>query len=146
MAGVSPPAGWAGRDLAAALRDPKAILEDAFSEWADEKSEAWGGFAFRSVRTPRHKLIVVWRDADRAEFPPELAAPEVARPGAAEIDDRGKARGGASRTFSISPQPTGNLGGVAQPLSVPIIPAGIASGITATRAARARAEGATARA
>ncbi|HKI04204.1 MAG TPA: sulfatase-like hydrolase/transferase [Thermoanaerobaculia bacterium] len=74
MAGVQPPAIWAGRDLAAALRkEPGAILEDAFSEWADEKSEAWGGFAFRSVRTPRHKLIV-WRDAAKPDELYDLAA------------------------------------------------------------------------
>ncbi len=60
LAGLRPPAAWAGRDLLAALRrGPDHGLEDAFTEWADEASERWG--AYRLVRTPRHKLIV-WKD------------------------------------------------------------------------------------
>jgi arylsulfatase A-like enzyme len=59
LAGIHPPATWAGRDLLAALRrDPKNGLEDAFTEWADD-GERWG--AYRLVRTVRHKLIV-WKD------------------------------------------------------------------------------------
>lgn len=59
LAGIQPPAAWAGRDLLAALHDPKSGLEDAFTEWADEKDDRWG--AYRLVRTIRHKLIV-WKD------------------------------------------------------------------------------------
>ncbi|MFP5288699.1 MAG: sulfatase, partial [Thermoanaerobaculia bacterium] len=60
LAGIRPPAAWPGRDLLGALRrDPKAGLEEAFSEWADEKNQRFG--AYRLVRTPRHKLIL-WKD------------------------------------------------------------------------------------
>ena len=60
LAGLQPPATWAGRDLLAAIRrDPKNGLEDAFTEWADEEDERWS--AYRLVRTVRHKLIV-WKD------------------------------------------------------------------------------------
>lgn len=69
LAGLRAPDTWPGRDLVAAVRrDRHAGLEDAFSEWADEKSERWGREAFRLVRTPRHKLIV-WKDPARR---PEL--------------------------------------------------------------------------
>ncbi|HSN85998.1 MAG TPA: sulfatase-like hydrolase/transferase [Thermoanaerobaculia bacterium] len=74
LAGINPPDAWPGRDLVAALRrDRNTGLEDAFSEWADERSERWGKEAFRMVRTPRHKLIV-WKDPARHAELYDLAA------------------------------------------------------------------------
>ena len=55
LAGLQPPATWAGRDLLKANNS----LEDAFTEWADEEDDRWS--AYRLVRTVRHKLIV-WKD------------------------------------------------------------------------------------
>lgn len=72
LAGVPPPAAWAGRDLLAALgRAPGGGFTDAFSEWADEEDERWR--AYRVVRTPRHKLIV-WKDPSQGAELYNLAA------------------------------------------------------------------------
>jgi len=72
LAGVEPPASWPGRDFLAALRKaPGAPLEDAFLEWADESG---GRFQpFRSVRTPRHKLIV-WKEPGKPDELYDLTA------------------------------------------------------------------------
>lgn len=52
LAGIHPPATWAGRDLLAALRrDPKNGLEDACTEWADD-GERWGAEDQRPARSP----------------------------------------------------------------------------------------------
>jgi arylsulfatase A-like enzyme len=64
LAGLPVPATWPGRDLTAALAG-KIQIGEAFSEWSDEKSEKFGRLAFRSVRTPTHKLIV-WKDPARS--------------------------------------------------------------------------------
>jgi len=62
FAGVKAPARWHGRNLLPLLRDPAATgFEDAFSEWADDRSQPFGHLAHRLVRTPTHKLIV-WAD------------------------------------------------------------------------------------
>ena len=71
LAGLEPPAAWPGRSLLPALRSREAQgFDDAFSEWADEKSQRFGHLAHRLVRTRDHKLIV-WKDPDR---PNELYA------------------------------------------------------------------------
>jgi arylsulfatase A-like enzyme len=63
LAGVRAPDGWTGRDLTAALTG-KIELREAFAEWSDEESDAFGKLAFRAVRTPTHKLIL-WKDPSR---------------------------------------------------------------------------------
>lgn len=65
LAGVEPPAAWPGRDLQAAIAG-KLRIGEAVSEWADEKSEKFGGLAYRVVRTPSHKLIV-WKDRTKRD-------------------------------------------------------------------------------
>ncbi len=65
LAGVQAPKLWPGRDLTAALAGRTEIRE-AFSEWSDEESPAFGKVAFRAVRTPTHKLIL-WKDPARGE-------------------------------------------------------------------------------
>lgn len=71
LAGIEPPAAWPGRDLLAARRDPENGLEDAFTEWADEKGDRWP--PYRLVRTPSHKLIV-WKDPAKPVELYDLAA------------------------------------------------------------------------
>jgi arylsulfatase A-like enzyme len=63
LGGVQIPDSWLGRDLTAALAG-KTELREAFSEWSDEESPAFGKLAFRAVRTPAHKLIL-WKDPAR---------------------------------------------------------------------------------
>ena len=65
LAGVPVPDSWPGRDLQAALAG-KVKIGEAFSEWSDEKSEKFGGLAYRVVRTPTHKLIV-WKDRSKRD-------------------------------------------------------------------------------
>jgi arylsulfatase A-like enzyme len=65
LAGVPAPASWPGRDLTAALAG-KVEIGEAFSEWSDEKSDKFGALAFRSIRTPKSKLIV-WKDPARKD-------------------------------------------------------------------------------
>ncbi|HJX28776.1 MAG TPA: sulfatase-like hydrolase/transferase [Thermoanaerobaculia bacterium] len=65
LAGLRAPDSWPGRDLTAALAG-KTNVREAFAEWSDEKSAAFGGLAYRAVRTPTHKLIV-WKDPARGE-------------------------------------------------------------------------------
>lgn len=65
LAGLPVPDSWPGRNLLDALAG-KTEVREAFSEWADEKSERFGGLAYRVVRTPAHKLIV-WKDPARGE-------------------------------------------------------------------------------
>ncbi|HEX3130353.1 MAG TPA: sulfatase-like hydrolase/transferase [Thermoanaerobaculia bacterium] len=65
LAGVQIPDSWLGRDLTAALAG-KTELREAFAEWSDEESDAFGKLAFRAVRTPTHKLIL-WKDPVRGE-------------------------------------------------------------------------------
>jgi arylsulfatase A-like enzyme len=89
LAGLQAPDSWPGRDLLAALAGTSEIAE-AFAEWSDEKSERFGGLAFRAVRTPTHKLIV-WKDPARGEELYDLAADPaeahnlIAEPAAQEI-------------------------------------------------------------
>jgi arylsulfatase A-like enzyme len=72
LAGLPVPDSWPGRDLQAALAG-KLEIREAFAEWSDEKSEKFGGLAFRAVRTPTHKLIV-WKDPARTDELYDLAA------------------------------------------------------------------------
>jgi choline-sulfatase len=65
LAGVPVPDSWPGRDLQAALAG-KVRIDEAFAEWSDEKSEKFGGLAYRVVRTPTHKLIV-WKDRSKRD-------------------------------------------------------------------------------
>lgn len=81
FAGLRPPASWPGRNLLPALRhEPGApLIEDAFSEWADDQGEKFGKLAYRLVRTPRAKLIV-WAEAGKKDELYDLAAdPEEER-------------------------------------------------------------------
>lgn len=65
LAGVEPPPSWPGRNLLPALRSREVPgFDDAFCEWADDRSERFGHLAHRLVRTRRHKLIV-WKDPTR---------------------------------------------------------------------------------
>lgn len=72
LAGVPVPDSWPGRDLKAALAG-KLDVREAFAEWSDEKSDAFGKLAYRAVRTPTHKLIV-WKDPARTSELYDLAA------------------------------------------------------------------------
>jgi arylsulfatase A-like enzyme len=72
LAGIPAPDSWPGRDLLGALAG-KLEVREAFAEWSDEKSERFGGLAYRVVRTPTHKLIV-WKDPARGEELYDLAA------------------------------------------------------------------------
>jgi arylsulfatase A-like enzyme len=72
LAGLPVPESWPGRDLLAAL-DGKLEVREAFTEWSDEKSEKFGGLAYRVVRTPTHKLIV-WKDPARGTELYDLSA------------------------------------------------------------------------
>jgi arylsulfatase A-like enzyme len=63
LAGLRPPDTWPGRDLTAALAG-KLDIGEAYAEWSDEESPAFGALAFRAVRTPKHKLIL-WKDPAR---------------------------------------------------------------------------------
>lgn len=89
LAGLRAPDNWPGRDLTAALAG-KVEIDEAFAEWSDEKSEAFGGLAYRAVRTPTHKLIV-WKDPARGEELYDLAADPaeqrnlIAEPAAQEV-------------------------------------------------------------
>jgi arylsulfatase A-like enzyme len=65
LAGVPVPDSWPGHDLQAALAG-KVKIDEAFAEWSDEKSEKFGGLAYRVVRTPTHKLIV-WKDRSKRD-------------------------------------------------------------------------------
>ncbi len=65
LAGLPVPLTWPGRDLVDAIGGSSRI-EESYSEWADEKSEKFGGLAYRVIRTPAHKLIV-WKDPRRGE-------------------------------------------------------------------------------
>jgi arylsulfatase A-like enzyme len=65
LAGQPPPTGWPGRDMRPALQQTTVEgFEDAFSEWADDRSEQFGDLAHRLVRTATHKLIV-WKDPSK---------------------------------------------------------------------------------
>ncbi|MCB1009909.1 MAG: sulfatase-like hydrolase/transferase [Acidobacteria bacterium] len=67
LARVEAPASWPGRDLTPTLSDLAAPgFEEAYSEWADDRSDRFGRFAHRLVRTPTHKLVV-WEDAARPD-------------------------------------------------------------------------------
>lgn len=71
MAGVKIPENFVGRDMTKLLAgEPGAEknFDDAFYEFADDKSEKFGDKAYRAVRTATHKLIV-W---EKTEKPPEL--------------------------------------------------------------------------
>jgi arylsulfatase A-like enzyme len=89
LAGLRAPDNWPGRDLTAALAG-KVEIGEAFAEWSDEKSEAFGGLAYRAVRTPTHKLIV-WKDPARGEELYDLVADPaelrnlIAEPAAQEV-------------------------------------------------------------
>lgn len=72
LAGVPVPEPWPGRDLTAALAG-KIEVREAFAEWSDEKSDKFGGLAFRAVRTPAHKLIL-WKDPALGEELYDLVA------------------------------------------------------------------------
>lgn len=72
LAGVPAPDSWPGRDLVAAL-DGKVEVREAFAEWSDEKSQKFGGLAFRAVRTPTHKLVL-WKDPARGDELYDLSA------------------------------------------------------------------------
>lgn len=73
-AGVEPPAAWPGRDLTPALKDkrPRA-LDAAISEFADNRSEQFGQYAYRLIRTPAHKLIL-WERSDKKDELYDLGA------------------------------------------------------------------------
>jgi arylsulfatase A-like enzyme len=98
LAGVPVPDTWPGRDLRAAL-EGKIDIGEAFAEWSDEKSEKFGGLAYRVVRTPTHKLIV-WKDPAKGEELYDLKADPaeahnlIAEPGAQAVlgDLRGRLR------------------------------------------------------
>ncbi|HXU32107.1 MAG TPA: sulfatase-like hydrolase/transferase [Thermoanaerobaculia bacterium] len=98
LAGVPVPDAWPGRNLQAAIAGEVRIGE-AFAEWADEKSEKFGGLAYRVVRTPRHKLIV-WKDRSKRDELYDLKADPaevhnlVAEPAAQRVlqDLRGRLR------------------------------------------------------
>lgn len=65
LAGQQVPAAWPGRDGRPALRHANVEgFEDAFSEWADDRSQQFGALAHRLVRTATHKLIV-WKDPSK---------------------------------------------------------------------------------
>ncbi|HEX5720423.1 MAG TPA: sulfatase-like hydrolase/transferase [Thermoanaerobaculia bacterium] len=89
LAGLPAPESWPGRDLLAAL-DGKLEVREAFAEWSDEKSERFGGLAYRVVRTPTHKLVV-WKNPARGEELYDLVADPaearnlVAEPAAGEV-------------------------------------------------------------
>ena len=89
LAGIPAPASWPGRDLTAALAG-KIQIGEAFAEWSDEKSDSFGRFAFRAVRTPTHKLIV-WKDPARGDELYDLKADPaetrnlIADPAAADL-------------------------------------------------------------
>jgi arylsulfatase A-like enzyme len=72
LAGLRAPDTWPGRDLTAALAG-KLQIGEAFAEWSDEESPAFGRLAYRAVRTPKHKLIV-WKDPARPDELYDLAA------------------------------------------------------------------------
>jgi arylsulfatase A-like enzyme len=72
LAGVPVPDSWLGRDLVAALAGKREIGE-AFAEWSDEESPAFGRLAYRAVRTPSHKLIL-WKDPARGDELYDLSA------------------------------------------------------------------------
>jgi N-acetylglucosamine-6-sulfatase len=67
VAGIAAPEEWPGRDLIAALRRGE-VIDEAFSELPDTKSEQFGHLAFRSIRTHRYKFID-WEDP---KLPDEL--------------------------------------------------------------------------
>jgi arylsulfatase A-like enzyme len=75
FAGLQPPASWPGRNLLPALRHDTGapLIEDAFSEWADDQGEKFGKLAYRLVRTPRAKLIV-WAEPGKQDELYDLAA------------------------------------------------------------------------
>lgn len=57
-AGVEPPAGWPGRDLTPVLRgENNHEIHYSISEFADSRSEQFGEYAYRLIRTPSYKLI-----------------------------------------------------------------------------------------
>jgi len=92
LAGVAPPASWPGRDLTPTLGDLEAPgFEEAYSEWADDRSERFGRLAHRMIRTPTHKLIV-WEDPARPDELYDLVADPhelvnlLGRPGSAPIE------------------------------------------------------------
>ncbi len=63
-AGLTPPPNWPGRDL----RGNLAAITESISEFADNESDKFGDIAYRTIRTPQHKLIV-WEEQSRK---PEL--------------------------------------------------------------------------
>lgn len=74
MAGQAPPKQWLGRDLTPLLRgEAKHGIDDAFCEWADNRSEKFGDLSYRLVRTERAKLIV-WEKANKPDELYDLAA------------------------------------------------------------------------
>lgn len=67
LAGVTPPAEWAGRDLTPVLTGSrKHGIDYAISEFADTTSGQFGRYAYRLARTPSHKLIL-WNDTARPD-------------------------------------------------------------------------------
>ena len=67
LAGVPPPAEWAGRDLSPVLAGTRNHgIDYAVSEFADTTSKEFGRYAYRLARTPSHKLIL-WHDPARPD-------------------------------------------------------------------------------
>jgi arylsulfatase A-like enzyme len=65
LAGIQPPRDWPGRNLMPVLRGEAGHgIDHAICEWADERSDRFGGLAYRLIRTPRYKLII-WKQAER---------------------------------------------------------------------------------
>jgi N-acetylglucosamine-6-sulfatase len=62
------PKAWPGRDLTPALRGETAGFDAAISEFADRESAQFGQYAYRLIRTPRHKLILWERPGRRDEL------------------------------------------------------------------------------
>ncbi|MDQ3441717.1 MAG: sulfatase-like hydrolase/transferase [Planctomycetota bacterium] len=65
-AGVTPPATWAGRDLAPALSGDDKPFASAVCEFADGENAKFGDINYRLIRTKTHKLID-WADGKRAD-------------------------------------------------------------------------------
>jgi arylsulfatase A-like enzyme len=67
LAGVKPPPEWAGRDLGPLLRGVREhAVQDAFCEWADDRSTQFGHLSYRLVRTPGYKLVR-WETAGKPD-------------------------------------------------------------------------------
>lgn len=64
---VDVPKGWTGRDLTPLLHGERPDgFDAAISEFADRDSAEFGQYAYRLIRTPRHKLIL-WDQRDKRD-------------------------------------------------------------------------------